>query len=269
MFEWRKGRAWRVIRVVWVCAGLSVMLYIILSFSEWGVDDAVLETDEHVSVFETDASLTFVPARNALATALLFLPGGMVDPHAYAPMLRQIAAAGHPAVLVKLPSLGGRHAMGEDGRRQAVQSALAVIERSPGTRWVLAGHSLGGHLAARVVQADAAVAAGLILIATTHPRDFSIAGYDGFVTRIYGTRDGIAPLAKMQANAANLPATTEWIAIEGGNHSQFGYYGFQLRDGRARISREAQHAAFVAAVLGVMQQAAEPAIALPSTDGGS
>ena len=38
------------------------------------------------------------------------------------------------------------------------------------------------------------------------------------------------------------PAQTAWVAIEGGNHSQFGHYGHLLFDGTATISREAQQA---------------------------
>ena len=38
----------------------------------------------------------------------------------------------------------------------------------------------------------------------------------------------------------NLPADTEWITIEGGNHAQFGDYGVQDGDGEATISAEMQ-----------------------------
>ena len=47
----------------------------------------------------------------------------------------------------------------------------------------------------------------------------------------------------MKANAGKLPPHTKWVTIDGGNHSQFGYYGFQLGDRSATISREAQQEA--------------------------
>ena len=55
--------------------------------------------------------------------------------------------------------------------------------------------------------------------------------------------DGVAPVERVLANKPLLPETTRWIAIEGGNHSQFGHYGHQLFDGRATITRESQQAA--------------------------
>ena len=69
------------------------------------------------------------------------------------------------------------------------------------------------------------------------------------VTKIAGTHDGIASREKVEANRANLPSATRWVWIEGGNHSQFGWYGFQPGDYRATIAPEAQRAAMVRAVL--------------------
>lgn len=256
MFAWRKGRTWRVVRALWITAGVSVMLYLVLSFSERGVADDVLETDASVSVFEGETSIAFIPRRQEQGSALLFVPGGMVDPHAYAPLLRRVAESGHAAVLVRLPSLGGRHALGESGRQQAVVRARSVIENASDRSWIVAGHSLGGHLAARVVHAAPDRTAGLVLIGTTHPRDFSLADYARPVVKIYGTRDRIAPLDRSRENAANLPASTEWVAIEGGNHSQFGYYGFQLGDRRAHITREQQQDQVLRVLLDVLSREA-------------
>jgi hypothetical protein len=59
----------------------------------------------------------------------------------------------------------------------------------------------------------------------------------------------------VKANAKYLPPQTRWVVIEGGNHSQFGYYGFQLGDNRATISRSAQQAATLEAILGTLGRA--------------
>ncbi|HVR44983.1 MAG TPA: alpha/beta fold hydrolase [Thermoanaerobaculia bacterium] len=237
----RRSRTWRVIRIVWVTAGLVFMLYLVLSYFAWGVDERVLRSGGGVEVADDARSMRFTPADGEGRPGLIFIPGGMVDPRAYAPLLHGIASAGHPVILVKHPHLGGRHAMGEDGRRETVARALIALEAAPGeARWIVAGHSLGGAIAARLARTRPARMAGLVLLGTTHPRDFSIADFPHPVIKVYGTRDGIAPLAKSKPNAHNLPPSTRWIAIEGGNHSQFGYYGFQLLDGRARISREEQ-----------------------------
>jgi hypothetical protein len=74
--------------------------------------------------------------------------------------------------------------------------------------------------------------------------------------KIHGTRDRIAPLERSQQNAGNLPDAAEWVAIEGGNHSQFGYYGFQLGDGRAQITREQQQDEVLGVLLDVLSRGA-------------
>lgn len=49
-----------------------------------------------------------------------------------------------------------------------------------------------------------------------------------------------------------LPADTRWVAIEGGNHAQFGWYGPQAGDAPATISRQEQQRQIVVATLEVL-----------------
>lgn len=252
---WRNSRAWLVFRLVWATAGVLVMIYLVLSFSPWGVDDAVLETDSDVVVEETDSTITFSPVSESGPSRLLFIPGGIVHPHAYAPLLRGVAEAGHATILIKLPFLG-RHAAGDAARSETAFRVSLAMRDAPGeVPWVVAGHSLGGLIASIVAQRSPERMRALVLLGTTHPREFSIADLPHPVVKVYGTRDGIAPLERSRANAANLPESTTWIAIEGGNHSQFGYYGFQIGDRRARISREEQQRQIAAILLTALERA--------------
>jgi len=41
-------------------------------------------------------------------------------------------------------------------------------------------------------------------------------------------------------NKSKLPSATKYVLIEGANHAQFGYYGFQLGDDKAYITRQKQ-----------------------------
>jgi hypothetical protein len=79
-----------------------------------------------------------------------------------------------------------------------------------------------------------------VLVGTSHPRDFSLATTPVRVTRVYGTRDTVADVEKLEATRRNLPTSTRMVAIDGGNHSQFGCYGFQPGDWPATVSRETQ-----------------------------
>ena len=66
---------------------------------------------------------------------------------------------------------------------------------------------------------------GLVLVGTSHPRDFSLADVTFPVTSIYGTRDTVADADKSTEppESATIHAL---VPIAGGNHSQFGT-GFQ------------------------------------------
>ena len=91
-------------------------------------------------------------------------------------------------------------------------------------------------------------------IGTTHPRDVDLSRLTAPVTKIVGTRDGIAKPEGVETNRAKLPAATDWVWVEGGNHSQFGWYGFQPGDRRATVPADVQHTITIRAVLQVLAQ---------------
>ena len=95
---------------------------------------------------------------------------------------------------------------------------------------------------------------GLILIGTSHPKEdaFDLSNTTLSVTKIYASNDGLASMEEVQANAIYLPDNTNWVLIDGGNHSQFGYYGAQLGDNAATISREEQQKLTLEAILTVL-----------------
>ena len=80
-----------------------------------------------------------------------------------------------------------------------------------------------------------------------------LSGYDLVVTSIYGTLDGLATGNKIDASRPLLPAGTRWVAIEGGNHAQFGDYGPQAGDNQATITAEEQQAQAAAATIDVLE----------------
>ena len=210
-----------------------------------GVPEYTLRTNSAVKVSDDGTGIHFQPRANKRATGIIFLPGGMVDPTAYAPLLNNIAAAGHPVHLIRLPM----RCACVDAQITALFTEInAIINANRGTRWYLAGHSRGAMLASRFARESTANIAGLVLIATTHPRDFDLSAAPLKVTKISGSNDGIASPAAIRANAKLLPPTTIWVEIAGANHVQFGYYRYQLFDGVAAISRDAQQAALLGAV---------------------
>lgn len=202
-------------------------------------------TNSAVKVTDEDTGIHFQPRRNRRATGVIFLPGGMVDPVAYAPLLKNLATAGHPAYLLRLPL---RCACVDSQITNLFAQITATIHANRDTEWYLAGHSRGAMLASRFARESPAHIAGLVLIGTTHPRDFDLSAAALRVTKISGSHDGIASPDAIRANAKLLPPSTKWIEIPGANHVQFGYYRHQLLDGLPSISRDKQQAALLTAV---------------------
>lgn len=248
---------WQRIRRVWIATGLAATLifvsWTLLAMRPTADARAALQNDDLVRVTERHTHITFVPTDGEPATGLLFFAGALVDPVAYAPIMREIAEAGYPAALVRLPRRGAFG--GADGPDVLTRGIDATLTLPTVKRWVLAGHSRGGEVAARLASTGAPSFAALVLIGTSHPRDISLANSRLPVTRIYGTRDTIADVEKLERNRPNLPAVIRDVRIDGGNHSQFGSYGFQPGDWRATISRDEQQRLTVAAILDAMRAA--------------
>ena len=93
----------KIIRILWVTFGILFILWMANSFRARGFDRSILESDELVSVEETNTGIHFQPNKNEQSTGLIFFPGGMVQPEAYAPMSRMIAEQGFNVFTVKLP----------------------------------------------------------------------------------------------------------------------------------------------------------------------
>lgn len=205
---------------------------------------AALETDAAVTVSRENGWIVMQPAGADAQTGLIFYPGGLVAPEAYAQPLREIAAAGYKVVIVPMPL---NLAVLDSGAAAGVIAAYPEI-----TRWAIAGHSLGGSMAARFAYDNPDTISGLALWAAYPEGDRDMSGRELAVASIYGTLDGLATVEQVEGARPLLPPDTAWVKIEGGNHAQFGSYGDQARDNAAAISREAQQAQIVAAMLDLL-----------------
>lgn len=258
---------WSKIRRIWITVGITGTIvfvgWCLIAYRASDEAHAAMRGNDAVAVTSGEHHWLFSPRKASRGTGLLFFPGALVDPRAYAPMLSSVASAGYPALLMQVPrrgAMGGAVGAEPLNRAAAATSALPDVER-----WVIAGHSRGAEIAARFARTSAPSIAGLVMIGTSHPRDFSIANIGLPVTRVYGTRDTVADVEKLERTKQNLPADTRHVRIDGGNHSQFGSYGFQPGDWPATISREEQQRQTLQAVLDMLSQVAD----LPATDPGT
>ena len=197
-----------------------------------------------MTVTDSDSSIVFTP-RTAIRKVLVFFPGALVEPEAYAPLLRKVAETGYKAVIVKMPFRQAQY--GYSSRE------IIALLSDPTVKYCLAGHSKGAAMAAKFVFEHLAKVDGLVLIGTTHPKDFDLSSAKIPVLKIYGTEDGVADVPQIMANKSLLPKNTQYFPVEGGNHAQFAYYGSQLGDHHALISREKQQVITLRALLKFMK----------------
>jgi pimeloyl-ACP methyl ester carboxylesterase len=250
-----RRQLWRYARRIWVTVGLAgTVVFVGWSLIAYRASDAAraaLLSDSAVTVQHAGAIWSFVPVGAPSANpALIFFPGALVDPVAYAPLVHAAASAGFPSYIVELPRRGAFGGADDPSLERRLDQLLAKPDTP--RRWVSAGHSRGAVVAAEFAATPRPGFSGLVLIGTTHPRDVDLSKLAIPITKVVGTRDGIAKPADVEANRAKLPVSTQWVWVEGGNHSQFGWYGFQPGDRRAHATAEAQRAAMTHAVLNAL-----------------
>ncbi len=227
---------------------LSLLLIVIAGFLVWAMTPlgptdaalAALESDDQV-VVEQGEWLVFRPTAVQPNTGFIFYPGGHVDYRSYAPQMRSLAAQGYLAVIAPMPlSLAVF----------APDKAADIVASFPEIgQWAVGGHSLGGAMAANFVFGNPEAVDGLALWAAYPADNNSLADHSLAVTSIYGTNDQVATPDTILASKPLLPPATGWVAIEGGNHAQFGSYGPQPGDGEPTISGEEQTREVVAATV--------------------
>jgi len=163
-------------------------------------------------------------------TGLIFYPGGKVESDAYIPLMKSLADQGIACVLVEMPF---NLAVFDINAADGIISQFPEIEN-----WYLAGHSLGGSMAASYIKNHLNEYQGLILLASYSTEDLS--STDLNILSIYGSEDKVLNLEKYEENKENLPSDFQEIIFDGGCHAYFGMYGHQKGDGTPTITNEQQ-----------------------------
>ena len=236
-------------RLVFVLSGILVVLatacLLYLTTGSYPAHEdaaAALASAENVIVTEyDDGTLTFVP-REPMA-GLIFYPGGKVESSAYAPLMAAFARENILCVLLSMPfDLAVFDVGGADG----ILEAYPEIDR-----WYLAGHSLGGAMAASYAADHAEEYEGIFLLAAYSTQDLTKSGLE--VVSLYGSEDLVLNREKYEESRSNLPESTLEYVIDGGCHAGFGSYGAQNGDGTPAISTEEQIQITVAQCLTAIQ----------------
>jgi hypothetical protein len=201
-----------------------------------------LDSDEVIQVSRQDW-IVFQPRDAEVTTGVIFYPGGKAEPAAYAPVLRALAARGVLVVLLPMPL---------NLAFLDIDAAAPVMERFDDiTHWFVAGHSLGGVAASEFADRHPGQLAGLILWAS-YPAvtsDLSASGLPAL--SIFGTADTLTTPADIESTKTLLPPQTRYLAIEGGNHWNFG--NFAGLPASPALSRDEQQTGILSATLAFVE----------------
>ena len=155
-------------------------------------------------------------------TAIIFYPGAKVEYTSYLPLFMDLSSRGVDCYLVEMPF---------NLAFFGIDSADSIIENSNYTHYYMAGHSLGGAMAASYVNKTDKRIDALVYLSS-----HSSVGLNVPILSIRGTEDGVINLKSYQEARSLYKNNFTEIIINGGNHAQFGNYGSQSGDGQASIS---------------------------------
>jgi hypothetical protein len=232
---------------------ILVPIVAVVGFSVWaytplGPMPEALEALESTPGVEVDENslIVFTPVDEVKRTGLIIYPGGRVDPRSYAPAANQIAESGFLTVIVPMPfnlAVFG------------AEKASTVIDQFPEIdRWVVAGHSLGGSMAARYAVQNPDTVDGLVLWAGYPAEGDDLSKSSLTSASIFGSNDGLITDQDILASISLLSASNLFQMIDGGNHAQFGWYGDQAGDNPAGITRDEQQKMVVETTIDILNK---------------
>ncbi|MFB9994319.1 alpha/beta hydrolase [Deinococcus oregonensis] len=189
-----------------------------------------------------------IPATGETRAALVIYPGANVAPEAYRWLGEALAGRGIRTVIVRFPL---NLAVLEPNRAGRVIKALGL----PAGRIFLAGHSLGGAMAAQFLAGQGAgQVAGLILMGAYPAGNVSLHGQPLLaVLDLAAQNDGLSTLPEVQSSLPRLPEKTRLVVLPGAVHADFGRYGEQKGDGLRVTAREVTEAAIIGEVAGFIE----------------
>ncbi|MGD9910643.1 MAG: alpha/beta hydrolase [Candidatus Izemoplasmatales bacterium] len=193
-----------------------------------------LNTDS-ITIEEKSNSITYtVPNPSA---NILFIPGGLVNPHSYDYLNIQLALAGYNVTVYKPPF------------------DLAILSPNAASRFlkddmdnIIIGHSLGGVVASMIASKSDLISK-VILLGSYPIKDIT----DKQVLILTAEFDLGMDQTKFDESLQYVNDNAIVFDIIGGNHAQFGWYGPQKGDGEADITTLDQQDIVIAKIIDFIQ----------------
>ncbi|MGX7030692.1 alpha/beta hydrolase [Vagococcus zengguangii] len=220
--------------LVLIIAGSAVYLKMATYSATSDVSAAIKEHQTNVTVKEDKLAWQVTPVDSSAKKlpAVIYYPGGLVKPDSYVPFALNLAEAGYPVYIAKMPlNLAVFKA----------NKADQLIDAYNLTDFVIGGHSLGGTMASRFANTTTNIGLkGVFFLASYPDEKGELISKNLPVLSIKGSQDGVLNAENYETARDYLPTTTQYKVIEGGNHGQFGSYGEQEGDKQASITSEEQ-----------------------------
>lgn len=233
----KKLRKLAVIVLVISLAGATGLLGWATLSAQEATEPAITVLDEN-NIQLQDGLLVFPPS-GPTDRGLIYYPGGLVNPEAYAVTAQGIADEGYLVVVPKMPL---NLAFLSINRADKIQSKYPEIES-----WIIGGHSLGGAMAAQYAKNNVNHVDALIMFASYTANSDDFVDFPVPILTIIASNDPGAP--KQRSFYETVAESAELIVIEGGNHRNYADYSFQRNDGVASISAAEQQNQIISAVV--------------------
>ncbi|MED1603171.1 alpha/beta family hydrolase [Alkalihalophilus marmarensis] len=209
---------------------LSILVTLVLSiFLIWTqITYSAIDSEQlHIAEIEdSEDGWSIYRAENADKGIILY-PGAKVEPKAYAYLAQELSKQN---ITVAIPSVRLNLAILD------VSKANELIQNDTNIEWYIAGHSMGGAAAAMYADRNLDRLNGLILLGAYAASNDVLSNSNLPVLSISGEVDGLSTPEKIKEYSSNIPKTTTFIEIPGGNHAYFGVYGSQSGDNEAKIT---------------------------------
>ena len=192
------------------------------------------KSDAIVKVTDKGGYIYFEPLNKIAETGLIYYPGGKVESKAYSPTARGLAEKGYVVAIPKFATtLAFFRIMAGD---EVIKDHVEI------KKWVVAGHSLGGVVATEYLiraKSDTKDKIKGIAFLASYPAS-DISNLQKPALAVIASEDKIVTEQKIFDVSCRFPSDFQKITISGGNHGQFGDYGLQPKDGKAKITVDGQ-----------------------------
>lgn len=218
---------------------LSLLLFVVFNmvilfcaYPTRGEVLAALVSGDEVKVTQADYGWVF--DGEGTRDLMVFMGGARVEELAYAPLARELAAAGIDVCIVNTPIHFAL--LDVDAPARPIRDLVGAKGQGY-DRVIVGGHSLGGLVAGWYASEHPDEITDLVMLGsyTTKDIDESIS-----CLLVAGTNDRVLNWGSYERGKGYLPDGYREVLIEGGNHAQFASYGSQFGDGAATITRSEQ-----------------------------